>query len=474
MIRTTIVIFLFVFSLTVQAAIYRVPDDFAEIQAAMNAASDGDIILVSPGQYDENVNFLGKDVTLTSLDPNDPTIVSSTIISRPITRDARSHVSSTTGNGSIVSFVSGESAAAVLTGFTITGGYGTNLDGNYYYGAGILCVNSSPTITHNLITENLGPTSFLEPNPIGYGGGICCIGTEAYVAYNLFTDNSGSAGGGMLAVDDDSLFYCNVVIGNTGYIGGGAALVGAHLINNTFVGNRIAGSGSIGGNLYTVAQSGITPQIANNIIFAAPQGFGVIIESDNSNLSWFHHNNVYGNQPGNYIDLTTGQASNGPTGQNGNLSVDPLFVSISDNDFHLKDDSPCVDAGDPMFDTGIGALDIDGHWRLFGQTVDLGAYENTRCTAPIANAGPDQTTTVGQEVTLNGTASIFCDPNTMQRFLWDQSEGPSVRLSDPLIGTPTFTPQQQGTYRFELMLFDGTDFSRPDLVTVIVKTEPLH
>lgn len=89
-----------------------VPGDYATIQAAINDCSDADVVIVEPGTYFETINFLGKDIVVTSTDPNDPEIVATTIIDGD-------------GEGSVVTFENGETPEAVLTGFTITGGYGT-------------------------------------------------------------------------------------------------------------------------------------------------------------------------------------------------------------------------------------------------------------------------------------------------------------------------------------------------------------
>ena len=62
-----IVLFTAVFA---QGATIYVPADYAAIQAAINAASNGDVIFVSIGTYTENINFIGKNITLTSIDPN--------------------------------------------------------------------------------------------------------------------------------------------------------------------------------------------------------------------------------------------------------------------------------------------------------------------------------------------------------------------------------------------------------------------
>lgn len=53
------------------AAIINVPGDQPSIQAAINAAVNGDEIIVAPGRYLENINFLGKAITVRSIDPDD-------------------------------------------------------------------------------------------------------------------------------------------------------------------------------------------------------------------------------------------------------------------------------------------------------------------------------------------------------------------------------------------------------------------
>ena len=139
-----------------QGVLLQVPTEYDTIQSAIDAAAPGDTVEVSPGEYEENINFLGKDIVLTSLDPHDPNIVAITIIYREPQRSRRGIAYATVGNGSIVTFMQGETEKAVLTGFTIKYGYGTHLGNNEHYGAGVLCLEASPTITHNLIIENLG------------------------------------------------------------------------------------------------------------------------------------------------------------------------------------------------------------------------------------------------------------------------------------------------------------------------------
>ena len=156
-----------------RATVRHVPSEYPSIQQGISACVDGDTLIVAPGIYYETINFSGKDIVVRSTDPNDPKVVGYTIINAD-------------EDGTAVTFENGETNAAVLTGFTITGGVGTLVYDwdiqKEFYGGGIYCsYNASPTITRNVITNNHCPYFIVEGEGMwryaySYGGGIGCRG----------------------------------------------------------------------------------------------------------------------------------------------------------------------------------------------------------------------------------------------------------------------------------------------------------
>ena len=129
----------------------QVPADFATIQAAIDAATAFDTVLVAPGTYVENLHIEGKSTRLAShyLLDGDPEHIRTTIIdgSNPAHPDS----------ASVIRLVN--AGDALVMGFTITGGKGTKwqdqADGhNYREGGGILTEGGQPRIYSNLIIAN--------------------------------------------------------------------------------------------------------------------------------------------------------------------------------------------------------------------------------------------------------------------------------------------------------------------------------
>jgi len=452
-----------------------VPGGYATIQQAIQESNNGDVVVVEPGTYFETINFLGKNIVVTGTDPGNPDIVAGTVIN---------------GNnkGSVVTFENGETPEAVLTGFTITGGYGTAVNefGSYiYWGAGIFCNGTSPTIKGNIITDNIGPIEMPGDNPeqwkLCYGGGIGCLQSGATITNNIIKNNSGYAGG-IIVYDGDDKISNNLIYDNSAVVGGGVVLLGGLLINNTIVGNDTNASAQFGtgpgGNVYIVFDNEF-PQclILNNIICNATSGGGISWEGseDESIISF---NDVWNNVPGNYVtyDPYTGQPiyddQFDKTGKNGNISEDPLFVDPQAKDFHLQLDSPCINAGDPDYVPYPWQRDIDGDYVAMGVLVDIGADEYPGYVKPIADAGPDLHVVGLELVTLDGSGSFKYDPCDILMYEWDQLVGPAVELNDPTGMHPSFMPEYEGEYRFELVVWDGTHMSHPDDVMILVGNQP--
>ena len=453
-ILTSCILFLFT-SIQLKAEIRLVPDQYNFIQLAINDCNDGDVVVVAPGTYFELINFLGKDITVTSTDPNDPYVVANTIIDGD-------------GEGSVILFENGETNEAVLSGFTITGGYGSVIPEIGYeiiWGAGIFCYNSSPTITKNVIRNNIGPMvtegDFIA---VSYGVGISCAECTPIITHNIIRDNSGYAGAGIMTYLSDAMISNNMIYNNTAYVGGAfVALYGGRLINNTITNNNSTG---IAGNMYLISEPGFSPcTLINNIICNATFGGGIVRETIN-NEDVIMFNNVWNNADGNYIN------GSNLTGTNGNISQNPLFVNSFANDYHLQTGSPCITAGDPEFTVSPDETDIDGDPRIYAVRIDIGADEFIGYIDPVASAGPDQHVAELQLITLDGSGSFVYDPCTVLTYQWEQIAGENVNLSDPNAVQPTFMPVSYGEYQFQLIVSENSYTSSPDKVIIVVGNEP--
>ncbi len=85
----------------IKGVAYRVPQDYATIQSAIDACADGDTVLVSEGTYLENIRYRGKAIVVGSLYlvDGDTTHIEKTIIDGSGSTDPDS--------GSVVYFVDG-------------------------------------------------------------------------------------------------------------------------------------------------------------------------------------------------------------------------------------------------------------------------------------------------------------------------------------------------------------------------------
>ncbi len=383
--------------LTYEDNVVFVPDDYPTIQEAIDAVENGDIVLVDPGTYIENINYNGKNITVASLyyTTQDTSYISQTII------DGNQ-------NGSVVTFESGEDSTTVLCGFTIQNGMGIMIEegggiqcwGNSnpnlhnlmikenfaYNGGGIYCYNSSPII-HNLTIKNNG-----VPTSTGEGGGIFLNNSNSVITNVRIDDNfSYHRGGGIGCIGSNPILK-NVVISENiaAFMGGGIFLNTTTITLSNVVINHNEASGGLspdGGGIYSMNSVSVLTNvtIAENTTWGE---YGGIYCKDNSNFTLL--NCILWNDSSaeiylenSSIDIVYSDIQGGWEG-GGNIDVDPLFINPDEGDFHLQDTSPCIGAGiDEIEIAGtwyyVPLFDIEGNPRPdpAGSMPDMGAYENT-------------------------------------------------------------------------------------------------
>ncbi len=170
--------------------------DFFHIQDGINAAAEGDTVLVYPGIYYENIDFSGKDIVVSSLqliNGNDD-YVYNTIID-----------GNQTGNA--VRFINNETADTIFRGFTIQNSLSR----------GIWIVDSSPTLRNLIVKGNSG-------------GGILFAASNSFLANLVITENHSAWYGGGISISGDSgITFCSEnkcnIYNNTGSF---AADIGVH------------------------------------------------------------------------------------------------------------------------------------------------------------------------------------------------------------------------------------------------------
>jgi hypothetical protein len=347
--RFSLILVLFFFCPSVWAETIPVPSgQYPTIQSAINAADNGDIVIVSSGTYYENINFHGKAIIVRSVNPDDPNVVAATVING-------SHPASP-NIGSVVTFASGEDSNSVLSGFTITGGSGSwflvswELQGLRWNrcGGGAVCYNmSAPTITKNVFINNIAgqgggvyiygdpvnpndpsdpplhinpviaDNTFIENSAIvnhgfappdtnypnndhGDGGAIVAFqGCDTIITGNLIENNhADSYGGGIhLRQWSNGLIEDNQLIGNNSALGAGLHITytSAPTVRLNLIKRNIAG-GLGGGGIYVYYLS--QPLIERNLIFnnTSSNGAGIGVYYDSAPV--IRNNLIYKNNSG--------------------------------------------------------------------------------------------------------------------------------------------------------------------------------
>jgi predicted outer membrane repeat protein len=387
----------FLYSSVVLAVTIHVPTDYPTIQAAIDAASNGDTVIVSNGTYtgegNKNLDFNGKAITVQSENGPGYTII-----------DCEN-----SGRGFY--FHSEEGNDSILSGFTIT-------NGNVTPGGGIMITNSSPTVENCIINANSSSTHgggvfISNSSPIisnctisdneapFYGGGLF-IGhsisspgpiPNPTIINCKITGNLGVAGGGIYSVDSLPEILNSTISNNTSSSGG--AVQFAHynynfnpILSNCIIARNTATSTSTllgGGAIYSTTNLTITNcTIVYNEAVSA--GGGIYGYSGINILNSI----IWGNTPDELNDSFNGDVTysniKGGWPGEGNIDLYPIFMDFANDDFHLSNFSPCIAAGKTE---GTPDSDLDGDPRPNpnGSKPDMGAYENSLSFPEIPNPG---------------------------------------------------------------------------------------
>ncbi len=295
----------------------------ASIQSAIDAALNGDTVVVQPGKYVENINFKGKAITLRSKDPQDLAVVAATIIDGG-------------GKGSVVTFNSREGSNSVISGFTIA-------KGRADWGGGIYCGPAAvPTILNNRIIENTAS--------IG-GGGIYCA-SSLTASRNLIASNHANLVGGGIFADMSSwpVITSNLIVKNSAADSGGgifcASFCIGRIINNTIAYNSAPVNG---GGLYCD-------------VLGRPWTWNCIF--------WGNGDDLFG-WGGLYLCVEdTGNENEGE----GNIHLNPRFVNAALGDYHLVSTSPCIGKATTAAPS-MPTLDFEGEPMPYKTRADIGADE---------------------------------------------------------------------------------------------------
>ncbi len=454
-------IILLIVTISAHARILNVPDDFETVQAGIDAAEDADTVLVQPGWYTENIDFLRKEITVAStyiLDP-DENIINETIIAGG-------------GRDCVVRIEEGENTPT-LTGFTIR-------DGVADLGAGISVRRTDARLSHLVVSDNVaegdhgsGGGIFLQEcapilrnlrvlhNRAQSSAGLRCSDVSIIIEdVTIFGNRAENSTGGIsLSVNDNDPHVLNriEVIENSATRRGGMRISSDEVnitLNNCIISGNTSGQDEIvsisnrgntifnncifthnvsenegvlcldgnsnatfnycsitdnisatKGALYITSGSDVVINyctIANNL---SEETGGIYMRSDNSLT--VNNSIIYGNTPNQayfhrdqefcqirYSDIQDGQE--GIIFRNDDFEVDfgencieldPMFIDPENSDYHLSDESPCLDAADPaegmdQFDTWheMGAYPFETYGNLSGRVVDA------RDNSPIEDA----------------------------------------------------------------------------------------
>jgi len=298
-----------------EARTINVPQDHETIFGAVNAANDGDTILVQPGRYEENI----------ALNTRRLVIISRYVFTGDEDDIAETIIDGTLNGSSIISIRM--NSEVVLTGFTLT-------NGSTDFGGGVYCRESTAEFSHLIVERNI-----VDRN----GAGIYCTRNSNVTISNVILrrNSAGYVGGGFGCFGGSDVTITNsLVIDNyCDHVGGGLHCHSAELTlrNVTVYGNSALHSA---GAIYVTSEGIVTSTdciLWNN----EPHEVYIMAGFEETRFRPF-----FSDIEGGLDGIVTIDPINLDWGV-GNIDADPLVVDLENEDFSLTEDSPCIDAGSP-------------------------------------------------------------------------------------------------------------------------------
>ena len=344
----------------------NVPNDYSTIQEAIDASSDGDTIMVSPGIFYENdITFNGKEIVLLSSEGLENTIIDGS------------------DNGRIFDITQGESFDTQIIGFTIQ-------NGNHSTGSAIRIINDSYLTVKNCIIQNNSAPGIWTRAAVTIGqeyNNATRTPAGAKFISTSFINNSGYYGAAVFneeSGEQSSEFIECIFDSNNGFHG--AAIHGTRnsiIRNCIFIDNYSSGPSNA-----IIQNEGGNPEIINSI-FYNNQSY---VLARNSSLPTQIINCVSTNNHGfinlsetdvNLIQVSYSNIEGGYEGE-GNIDIDPLFVNAEIDDFSLQEGSPCIDAGNPDSPLDPDSTIADMGAIYFHQNNLEDTIESDGCTDALA------------------------------------------------------------------------------------------
>ncbi len=245
--------------------------------------------------------------------------------------------------------------------------------------------SSSLIITNCTITDNV-----CSPGA-GSGGGIASQGSDMTVTECTISHNVGAGGGGggiwisggnamitRCAIDSNR---ATIQMPHMGPGGGIYADCDSLIVDHcTFVDNRDGDpSGGIGSAIHTEGNTSMI--LTNSIVKGTGFPYWLIgLYGASSSISYSDFYLCRGPFVGNLLpglgELTTTNSNGDSCDVYNNIFLDPLFVDYVNADYHLQEDSPCIDAGDPVSPLDPDSTIADMGRYFYDQSVTGIEYDN--------------------------------------------------------------------------------------------------